>query len=227
MAAQIKKGVCGYGSGWTPDAFTVKAFFDTINTSLFTTTLVDDTTVFINIDNTMVLKYYFGTNNSNHSIKLSINGGEDISIGDCSTWYKDKTFIVVVSDRYLDIYYYESGPKIDWFIYEKIGNDTYYGYRYEGNEYYANLSLSDVTLFSLNTGIQYKHGQRLNYTKSNPGYLDYANDCLFNTNLSSENIECEEILACSKLLSPRIVVTFNEKNYYAVSPNSLIEIETT
>lgn len=222
--AEVKTITYSVNNGWTADAAQAAEFFNSFSSSLFSVSLYDSTTMFLNIENNMVIKYYFGTSNQNHSIKLSVNGGDDISIGDTTT-YGGKTFRVAASNSFLYIFHTNYYPNVNVFLYEKIDNKIYYGHSHNiGNAAVASNDIMTPDLIELGGAIIYKHYKRLNYTAPE-GYIDFSKENFFDSGLTSvTTISNPELFSCSTV-AKNSTITFDNKNYYSLSTNTLIKMD--
>ena len=77
--------------------------------------------------------------------------------------------------------------------------------------------MNNLTLTDLETNIQYKHGVRLGY-EVKPGYLDYTADVLFGSAGTQKEAADPNFVAITSVTAKQ-VLTFNGKNYYALSAN--------
>lgn len=216
-----------YGNvGWDADAAQAVSFFNSFNSSLFSASLYDPTSMFVNIENNMLIKYYFGTNNQNHSIMLSVNGGDDTWIGNTTT-YGGKTFRIAATDNFLYVFHVANYPYVNIFLYEKINNKIYYGYSYNtGSAAEVSNDIMTPDLIELGDTTIYKHYKRLNYTAPE-GYIDFSKENFFNSGLTSvTTISNPELLSCSTI-PKNSTITIGGKNYYSLSTNTLIEITTS
>lgn len=225
--AEVKSITYSVDTGWEADADQATAFFNSFNSSLFSASLYDPTSMFVNIENNMLIKYYFGVNNQNHSIMLSVNGGDDTWIGDTTT-YGGKSFRIVASDSFLYIFHTNYYPHVNIFLYEKIDNKIYYGYSH--NTGAGSITSNDIMTPNLielgGSAINYKHYKRLNYTAPE-GYIDFSKENLFDSGLTSvTTVSNPELLSCSTI-AKNSTITIGGKNYYSLSTNTLIEITTS
>ena len=209
--AQVKKITYG-AAGWTPDAAQGKAFFDSFNCPIIETELLDPEVFTVNIDNTVLLT--FDGRSANRIITATIDG-VTTTIGANQTYqtYGQKTFIVACSENffYMDLHGYSSYLYV---CYEKVEGSKLWGYVNENN---SSRLLNDITLSDLDTSTQYKHGARLGYGVQ-PGYLDYASDVLFNSAGTQKEAEDPNFVAITSVTAKQ-VLTFDSKNYYALSAN--------
>lgn len=215
--ATVKKTTYGTND-WTPDAATGKAFFDTLNCSLIETALVDDDTFTVNIDDTVLLS--FNGASDKRTITATIDGvTTTIATNQTYQTYGQKTFIVACSDNFVIIDLLGYSNRRFYLCYEKINGNKYYGYANESNELY----LSNITIKDLSNDAQYKHAVRLNYL-CDIGYLDYAPEILFNNAGTQKMFDDPNFIACSTVTAKQ-VITFNGKNYYSLSANTLVQMD--
>ena len=226
MAAQAKKYYYTQDTrDWTANGYIFKNFIDSLNATICSATLEDERTVFLNIDNNVILKFYFGSSTSDCSTYININNGGDVRLfnGDGIRTCGSHDIRIIYSDTFFYLHFYGgAGPRIIWVCYEKISNNNYCGYASSGSV--ATKTISDLVFYDIETNLQYTHKQRLNYSKSIVDSLDFTNECLFSGSYVT-NIISNELLACSTVPADSLI-SFGGKNYYSLSTNTLIEVET-
>lgn len=210
--ATVKKITYGTND-WTPDAAQGKAFFDSLNCPIIETELLDPEVFTVNIDNTILLT--FDGRSANRVITATING-VTTTIGSNQTYqtYSVKTFIVACSETFFYMDFKGYSNRYLYACYEKIEGNKLWGYFNDGN---STILLNNLTLTDLDTNVQYKHGARLGYGVQ-PGYLDYTNDVLFDPAGTQKEAEDPNFVAITSVTAKQ-VLTFNGKNYYALSAN--------
>jgi len=205
-----------YGvAGWDGDAAIGKAFFDSLNCSLITaTSLIDDSTFSITIDNLMVLTFS-GTSNT-HNVTLTYDG-TTTDIG----WIQNassKTFTVSYSDNFIIIDFKDYYPRYWYYVYEKINTHTYYGHYKD----HSNNILSEIQLTDISTGLSYQHGSRIKYSAPT-GTIYYTGDALFEGTIKA--VDDPNFVSCSTITAKQ-VVSFREHNYYSIDPNILVPLDS-
>ena len=203
-----------YGvSGWDGDADIGKAYFDSLNCPLITSTsLIDDSTFSITIDSIMVLT--FMGSQSNHKVTLTYDG-TTTEIG----WIQNassKTFTVTYSDTFIYIDFKDYYPRYWKYCYEKINNVGYYG-TISGNYRY-----SEVLLTNLSTGLAYQHGIRIKYAAPT-GTIYYTTDALFAG--TTKYVNDPNFVSCSTVTANQIL-TFRDNNYYSLDTNLLVHLDS-
>lgn len=136
-----------------------------------------------------------------------------------SSWNNPATVTVCCSDTLVYIQGYDPQSRRFVFIYEKLDDIIIYAYFGGGNTTgVAFKPISSVTFTDINTGLEYTHDARLNYSVE-LGNIDYAPDVLFLSGV--KNVEDPNFVTCSTVTADK-VVTFQGQNYYAVGSNTLV-----
>lgn len=139
-----------------------------------------------------------------------------------STWNNPATVTVCCSDKLVYIQGYDPQSRRFVFIYEKLDDIAIYAYYGASNTTgVAFKPISDFTFTEINTGLEYTHGARLNYTNELSN-IDYAPEVLFMGGI--KNVEDPNFISCSTVTADK-VITFQGQNYYAVSAHTLVLID--
>lgn len=139
-----------------------------------------------------------------------------------STWNNPATVTVCCSDKLVYIQGYDPQSRRFVFIYEKLDDIAIYAYYGASNTTgVAFKPISDFTFTEINTGLEYTHGARLNYTDELSN-IDYAPEVLFMGGI--KNVEDPNFISCSTVTADK-VITFQGQNYYAVSAHTLVLID--
>ena len=167
----------------------------------------------VTIDNHVTLS--FGIN----AVYLSVDGGSSTRISRVS---ESCTVVITYSDKLFSLNVVDNSGRAYAVIYEKIGDDCYYGWN--GNvdnwsAYHGFYSIEEITITNIATSESYTHSARLNYS-CQLGIVDYTDDCFFKAGY--RDIPEPNFIACSTLVANQIV-TFEGVNYYSIGTNTLIE----
>ena len=198
-------------------AETIKTFFDSFSSSLFTTSITGTTwngnILEVYVDNTVSLIF----NYADGYVQTKYNGSV-VNYSYLNTW-NALTLTVAVSDNMLYVQWQLSySNRTTAFLYEKIDNKKYWGAAGGGADWYSIVS---IPLTETSLGASYAHGQRISGTAA-AGTVLFTGDALFSGGVKS--IEDPNFLACSTLTA-NTIITMNNKNYYTVGANTLMLVE--
>jgi len=118
--------------------------------------------------------------------------------------------------------YFENRTEL---VYEKIGNDSYYGVlSSQNNGTMPYKELSDFTLYKIGEEtIKYFHGVTLNYA-AQTGTCNYVQDSLFKITNTSRYIQDPNTIACSTVPA-QALITIGNKKYFSLGTHHLIEMD--
>lgn len=167
---------------------------------------------------------------------LTVGGDISLSFGNQQT-YVENTQISRISDYentyalcvYNNNMFYwqewDSSSRRGIFVYEKINNESFYGYDGNGTNwstYPSFYNLDSITMNGKTSGEILNRITRLNYPAA-IGYVDYANSCLGAN--GNKMYEDPNFLACSAMTAQQ-VITINGNNYLCLGPHIMIPMET-
>ena len=192
----------------------LKAFFDSLNSNIITSVTVDGNYVYIEIDETVTLKW---NGSASEAIKMIFNGTES-TVSNCNSFFNARggTITVIWSDDFMVIKSknnYDNTDKVT-FIYEKLNESSYFGM-------INSLNMNGITMLNTDDGLNYVHQARLNYA-AEVEKIDVTSDILFQGGYKA--LEDEQFLACSTISEDQ-VITFNGKNYYSLGANILVPLD--
>lgn len=180
--------------------------------SSFSSPLIDVSGDVITIDSAFVISFDSGV------LTISQNG-TSIATMNCNSAI---TVTAVISNTFVYIQGYDSAVHRFIFVYEIIGTQklyTVYGSGATGSVAY--MPISSLTFVDTDSGIEYVHAARLNFS-ANLGNIAFAKDALFQN--SVRDIEDPNLITCSALDADQIHA-FDLNNFYALGPNTLIRLD--
>lgn len=213
--AQVKKG---YYAGQTWDENTFKAFIDSLNCPLITTSHEGYITT-INVNN--IVNVEFG----NGKVTVVYNG-QTVATYSILNSYNDLYITAAFNENF---FYFQVNCDYSYgrrfvFLYEIIDNKNYFGYN--GAEVVSGrgwFSIHEITMIETSSNLTYNHAARFNYN-CQVGLIDYATpDFLFSAGYKTDT-EDNNFISCSTITLDQ-VITFDGTNYYSIGTNTLVELD--
>lgn len=213
--AKVKKG---YYARLTWDENTFKAFIDSLNCPLITTSHDSNITT-INVNN--IVSVNFG----NGKVTVVYNG-QTVATYSILNSYNDLHITAAFNDNF---FYFQVNCDYSYgrrfvFLYETIDNKNYFGYN--GAEVVSGrgwFSIHEITMIETESNLNYNHAARLPYN-CQTGLIDYASpDFLFSVGYKTDT-EDNNFISCSTVIVNQ-VITFGGTNYYSIGTNTLVELD--
>ena len=203
-----------------------KANFINIMTNItcpfVTVSLVSDD-LYVLVDSTVTINIRLQSSNLG-SITITYDGSTTATIG---SGYYSNQYIILGYDAsvfYIQMNDMGAGTKgrAFFFVYEKIGNECYFGYTGSTSMNVVFYNITTLTMQRVSDGNQYKHTNIFTYD-AGIGRIDYSpHDALCQGSVLE--IDDPNFVACTTVTSNQ-VCTFNGRNYYAVGTNTLLEMD--
>jgi len=192
-------------------------FFNSLNCSLITASLVDSYSV-ININNVFEIKKMA----SDNSIEIYKNGTALVS---SSRGYTKPYVTVAYGTNFVFIWICTSNNS--WYsssygvVYKKVGEKELYGY-YSGSGLTTNIA--SFPLIENTTSAEYRINTIFKDYSPDINYLDYTQACLFQGQTKLPDERVTDFYDCSTVTQFN-VVSFNGTNYFAIGTHTLIKLD--
>lgn len=203
------------------NAATLESFFSSLNCPLISTEISGG--IFkITVDEIVVINMTLLNSAWLNPITITYNGSTTAEIG--RSWFQNGCqFTCICSDTLFYLQLRDSSGRRFGFIYEKIGTESYFGYKGSGNsQSIAFYNLSDFDLIKVGeSNANYKHSTILNYSV-NLGSIDMLNNDILL--LSGVRAAEDPNFKTTTSLTSDSMITINGLNYYVISSHTIINV---
>lgn len=191
---------------------TVKSLFDNLGASIISTSLSGGVLT-IRIDDIVSITF------RNYTVEAFDENGSSISSAMYNPSTEPLTFIIGYSDTIFYLEYRDAWSRGLVAIYEVIDTKRYFG-ALGGSSGWT--PISSVQLKQVENHNYYQHTSILSYVAPD-NYIDYSIDMLFENGNTMSDIIDTNTVTCTSVTQNR-KITFNGHTYYALSPNTLLEL---